>query len=205
MSSNANKKKKQPPVVKLKINCVQVPFLFDTGATVNILTKLDPDNILSIRNESMHLKKTKTSVYAFGSREPIQLQGKFDTVIESKRRVTVATLYAMKETPDQPSTSILSYQTALEVNLITMRNPKEVRVCGDKRQANEAVKREVLYKELHNKAKENVEKKQRKAKTYVDKKRRAREPQISVGDTVLVRQQYRNKLTSLFFIQNLWL
>ena len=49
-------------------------------------------------------------------------------------------------------------------------------------------KREVVYKELHNKAKENVEKKQCRAKTYVDKKRRAREPQISVGDTVLVRQ-----------------
>ena len=59
-------------------------------------------------------------------------------------------------------------------------------------------KREVVYKELHNKAKENVEKKQRRAKTCIDKKRRAREPQISVGDTVLVRQQYRNKLTSLF-------
>ena len=59
-------------------------------------------------------------------------------------------------------------------------------------------KREVIYKELHNKAKENVEKKQRKAKTYVDKKRRARGPQISVGDTVLVRQHYRDKLTSLF-------
>lgn len=58
-------------------------------------------------------------------------------------------------------------------------------------------KREAVYKELHRKAKENVEKKQRKAKTYVDKKRRAREP-ISVGDKVLVRQQYRNKLTSLF-------
>ena len=98
-----------------------MPFLVDTGATVNILTKRDLDNILSSRNESMHLKKTKTSVYAFGSREPIQLQGKFDTVIESKPRVTVATLYAMKETPDQPSTSILSYQTALELNLITMR------------------------------------------------------------------------------------
>ena len=102
MSSNVHKKKKQPPAVKLKINGVQVPFLVDTGATVNILTKRDLDNILSSRNECMHLKKTKTSVYAFGSREPIQLQGKFDTVIESKRRVTVATLYAMKETPDQP-------------------------------------------------------------------------------------------------------
>ena len=109
MSSNVHKKKKQPPVVKLEINGVQVPFLVDTGATVNILRKRDLDNILSSRNESMHLKKTKTSVYAFGSREPIQLQGKFDTVIKSKRRVTVATLYAMKETPDQPSTSILSY------------------------------------------------------------------------------------------------
>ena len=119
MSSNVHKKKKQPPVVKLKINGVQVPFLVDTGATVNILTKRDLDNILSSRNESMHLKKT--SVYAFGSQEPIQLQCKFDTVIESKRRVTVATLYAMKETPDQPSTSILSYQTVLELNLMEHR------------------------------------------------------------------------------------
>jgi hypothetical protein len=211
MSSNVRKKKKQPPVVKLKINGVQVPFLVDTGATVNILTKRDLDNILSIRNGNIHLKKTKTSVYAFGSREPIQLQGKFDTVIESKRRVTAVTLYAMKETTDQPSTSILSYQTTLELNLITMRinklseqpevntsvseqsgsstaydinqsknmerfyewieeyiekdiiepvvdectewvsglvvtpkprNPKEVRVCGDYRQTNKAVKRE---------------------------------------------------------------
>ena len=66
-------------------------------------------------------------------------------------------------------------------------------------------KREVAYKELHNmyKAKENVEMKQRKAKTYVDKNRRAREPQNSVGDTVLVRQQYRNKLTSLFDLKPL--
>ena len=29
--------------------------------------------------------------------------------------------HAIKETPDQPSTSILSYKTALELNLITMR------------------------------------------------------------------------------------
>jgi predicted aspartyl protease len=41
MSSNVQKKKKQPPVVKLKINGVQVPFLVDTGATVNIFTKRD--------------------------------------------------------------------------------------------------------------------------------------------------------------------
>ena len=87
VSSTVHKKKNEQPVVKLKINGAQVPFLVGTGATVNILTKRDLDNILLIRNESMHLKKTKTSVYAFGSRDPIQLQGKFDTVIESKRRV----------------------------------------------------------------------------------------------------------------------
>jgi hypothetical protein len=64
MSSNVKKKEKQPPVVKLKINGAQVQFLVDTGATVNILTKRDLDNILSIRNGNIHLKKTKTSVYA---------------------------------------------------------------------------------------------------------------------------------------------
>ncbi len=54
------------------------------------------------------------------------------------------------------------------------------------------------YKDLHNKANEAVEKKQQKAKAYFDTKRRVRHSNIVVGTRVLVKQQYRNKLTPPF-------
>ena len=54
------------------------------------------------------------------------------------------------------------------------------------------------YKDLHNKAKEAVEKKPQKAKAYFDTKRRARHSNIVVGTRVLVKQQHRNKLTPPF-------
>ena len=117
MSSEANKK--QPPFVKLKVKGSQVPFLVDTGATVNVLMKNDFDKVCAATKDKITLKKTRTSVYAFGSREPVSLLGKFNTVIESKLRITATTVYVMQET--KSVSSILSYQTALELNLITMR------------------------------------------------------------------------------------
>lgn len=118
-TSSTKKKQKQIPMVKLKLKGVQVPFLVDTGATVNILTKNDFDNICATTNQRIPLQKTKTSVYAFGSQEPVRLQGKIVTAIESKHRITATTVYVMKETTSL--SSILSYETALDLNLITMR------------------------------------------------------------------------------------
>ena len=96
-----------------------MPFLVDTGATVNILTKDDFDNVRTMTKERITLQNTKTSVYAFGFKAPVQLQGKIDTELESKRRITATTIYVMSDTKTQ--SSILNYQTALELNLITMR------------------------------------------------------------------------------------
>ena len=93
-------------------------------------------------------------------------------------------------------TFLLAYRTAPQCS--TGMAPAQLLFNREARIPMSPEKREVVCKELRNKAKENVEKKQHRAKTYIDKKRRAREPQISVGDTVLVRQQYRNKPTSLF-------
>ena len=121
MSSKAKKIQNQTPVVNLQLNGVRIPFLVDTGATVNILSHHDFDSISANQKREIPLRKTKTSVYAFGSQEPVKLQGKFDTVLESKRRIAAATVYVLKETNNQPSYSILSYQTALDLNLITMR------------------------------------------------------------------------------------
>ena len=118
--SSETKKKKQEPIVKLKVQGVQVPFLVDTGATVNILTKDDFDNVRAMTKERITLQNTKTSVYThLDLRKPVQLQGKIDTELESKRRITATNIYVMSDTKTQ--SSILSYKTALELNLITMR------------------------------------------------------------------------------------
>ena len=50
----------------------------------------------------------------------------------------------------------------------------------------------------HKIARENEEKTQKYQKNYIDKRRNAKESDISVGDTVLVKQQYKNKFSSRF-------
>ena len=112
------KNEKQPPLTHLKIDGVQVEFLMDTGASVNILTQQDYDNICTISNRPIPLKKTKTKIYAFGSSQPVQLLGKFDTMIETKRRVAAATFYVTKGTPR--TTSILGWETSSHLRLITI-------------------------------------------------------------------------------------
>ena len=50
----------------------------------------------------------------------------------------------------------------------------------------------------HKIARENEEKTQKNQKKYIDKRRNAKESDISVEDTVLVKQQYKNKFSSRF-------
>ena len=57
---------------------------------------------------------TRTKVKAFGSDRSIKLSGKFDAVVESKKRMTVATFYVTK----QENGSLLSYNTSQELGLI---------------------------------------------------------------------------------------
>ena len=57
---------------------------------------------------------TRTKVKAFGSDRPIELSGKFEAVVESKKRMTVATLYVTV----QENESLLSCNTSVELGLI---------------------------------------------------------------------------------------
>lgn len=76
------KKNKQPPIAKLKINGVQVEFLIDS---VNILTQGDYQKICTNSKKQILLRKTETTIYAFGCSKPVELQEKFDIMTETKR------------------------------------------------------------------------------------------------------------------------
>ena len=103
---------KSSPQARLKIYNTNVNFLIDSRATINIL---DPRDFQAM---SQHYKilvtPTRTKVKAFGSGRPIELSGKFDAVVESKKCMTVATFYVTK----QENGSLLSYNTSQELGLI---------------------------------------------------------------------------------------
>ena len=109
------KKGKQPPMTKLKINGVRVEFLIDTGASVNILTQKDYEFLCTNSKDQIPLRKTKAKVYAFGSSEPVDLNGKLEVLVHSKRRVAAVTFYVTRGT-----TSILGCETSTNLRLITM-------------------------------------------------------------------------------------
>ena len=75
------------------------------------------------------LTPTRTKVKAFGSDHPIELSGKFEAVVESKKRMTVATLYVTV----QENGSLLSCNTSVELGLIQF--PSMQSDCSKKKYA----------------------------------------------------------------------
>lgn len=63
------------PKVKLVIGNYQVPFIVDTGATVNLIGKNSFDLLVS----KPKLNKSTRKIYAYGSSIPLELLGEFRT------------------------------------------------------------------------------------------------------------------------------
>lgn len=91
-----------------------VTMMIDTGSSVNIIDTVT-------YNKFKHrpaLHRTDIKLFAFQSESPIKVGGKFVTAIESKARIANATIYVV----DGHHGSLLSYQTALDLKLISMVN-----------------------------------------------------------------------------------
>ena len=92
------------------IHKTNVDFLTDTGATINIL---DPRDFQAIsQHYKILLTPTRTKVKAFGSDRPIELSGKFDAVVENKKRMTVVTFYVTKQ--ENGSLPVATYLKSLD-------------------------------------------------------------------------------------------
>ena len=89
--------------------------MIDTGASVNILTQKDYEFLCTNSKDQIPLRKTKAKVYAFGFSEPVDLNGKFEVLVHSKRRVAPATFYVTRGT-----TPIFGCETSTNLRLITM-------------------------------------------------------------------------------------
>ena len=114
---NVNKPKlaKDLPMSTVSIGSARMKVLIDSGASVNILSSQDFDTVNKAKR--ITLRPTKLKLHAFGSKSPVQLCGKFDTVVETKSKMTVATFYVTK----QNSGSLLSCATSTELGILHLK------------------------------------------------------------------------------------
>ena len=79
--------KAQNPYTKLKINNRNIKFTVDTGSSINII---DQQTFEQLGHYA--LSKTNIKAYAFNSNVPVKMNGKFTTIVESRRKITVTTI-----------------------------------------------------------------------------------------------------------------
>ncbi|CAB4000606.1 PREDICTED: uncharacterized protein LOC107336737 [Paramuricea clavata] len=101
---SVNDTKTQNPYTKLKINNRNVKFTVDTGSSINIIDQ-----------QTFEQTKTNIKAYAFNSNVPVKMNGKFTTIVESRRKITVTTIYVTKANGG----CLLSGSTAEELGLIS--------------------------------------------------------------------------------------
>ena len=96
-----------------------VPFqvLIDTGASINVIDEKTFQTIIKSRqNKRISLSNTATKIYSYGGSKPLPVLGTFTTHVESKRKLTPATIYVIRGAHG----CLLSYQTATELDLISI-------------------------------------------------------------------------------------
>ena len=100
------------PIVHLKVHSVSIPFLIDSGASVNVLARHHYEK-LSLQDVP-GLQNTNIRIYPYGSKRPIPLLGKLDTCVTLNGLTTSVPFYVVNGNHQ----SLLSYTTAHELGLV---------------------------------------------------------------------------------------
>ena len=100
------------PKVNVKVCTHSFKATVDTGATINVI-----DHNTYAKMNKPELKPANIKAFAYTATKPVQFVGKFEAVIETRKRVTFATFYVTKTTD---SGNLISSQTAQELGLISL-------------------------------------------------------------------------------------
>ena len=109
--ATSTKEETEQPTTKVKVQGNKIKMTVDTGSTINVI---DLDTFRQI--DSVRLQPTNVKAYPFNSKKPVRFAGKFETLVEAKRKFTVATIYVTQE----KGGCLMSYATAQELGLITL-------------------------------------------------------------------------------------
>ena len=103
---------KSSPKVDVKMLGHKLKMTIDTGATMNVI---DRKTFQKLKNVT--LSNTNTQAYAYSNKTPVDILGKFETLIETKRKNTVGVFCVVNE---YDSGCLSSSQTAQELSLISL-------------------------------------------------------------------------------------
>ncbi|XP_065068993.1 uncharacterized protein LOC135694219 isoform X1 [Rhopilema esculentum] len=101
----------KPLETRLKIKGQRIPFLVDTGASINII-----DNATFSQLKGISLQPTNIKAYAYNSQTPVKMKGKFESLVETKKRYAVAKFYVTEDNGG----CLLNASTAQDLGLISL-------------------------------------------------------------------------------------
>ena len=84
----------------------------DTGATINVIDYGTFEQMKDVK-----LTRTNMKAYAYSKTSPVEFIGKFEAVIETKKRMSVATFFVVKA---KHCGNLLSLNTAQELGLVSL-------------------------------------------------------------------------------------
>ena len=111
-----NNKNNTSPAVNVTVLSHAFKIIVDTGATINVI---DENTYAKMKETDLH--PTNIKAFAYNSPKPVKFLGKFDAVIETKKRIAIATFYVAKGTN---SGNLLSLSTAQDLGLISLHLDK---------------------------------------------------------------------------------
>ena len=102
--------------VNVTVGGAKFKITIDTGATINVIDR-DTFN----KMQDVTLNRTNTKAFAYNTKSPVEFIGKFESVIETRKRVSVATFYVAK---GANCGNLLSLSTAQDLGLVSLHIDK---------------------------------------------------------------------------------
>ncbi|KAL8605547.1 hypothetical protein ACOMHN_031484 [Nucella lapillus] len=103
------------PYVDLELAGESVPFLIDTGASVNVIDEHSHKNILN----TCTLTPSSTHIFSYGNKNPLHVVGQFDTKITHKDTSVRATFHVVRSQASMKYGNLLSAKTAEKLNIVS--------------------------------------------------------------------------------------
>ncbi len=102
--------------VNVTVAGAKFKITMDTGATINVIDR-DTFN----KMQDITLNRTNTKAFAYNTKSPVEFLGKFEAVIETRKRISVATFYVAK---GKSCGNLLSLSTAQDLGLVSLNIDK---------------------------------------------------------------------------------
>ena len=100
---------------------VKTPVLIDTWASIDLIDLKSWQQIKSSKfNHHLKLSKAHDKIFGYGSTQPIELLGKFDGLLETKHKMTAATIHVIHGNKVMGG-NLLSFKTAQELGLVEVK------------------------------------------------------------------------------------